>query len=175
LGGDGIEAVLLRSLSEPFLPNITAAMSARLVFEDVAAGDTLEPRPGVRVHTAALNHPGGAIGYRLEWNGRVVAYVTDTEHSTGELDPNVLSLIRDADLMIYDSTYTDAEYVSHKGWGHSTWEEAIRLAEAGGAARVALFHHDPSHTDDILDGLGARIALARDDVVLAREGMCYSL
>lgn len=175
IGGAGIENVLGRSLSEPFLPDILAVVSAKLAFEDFAAGETLQPRPGVVVRTAALNHPGGAIGYRLEWNGRAVAYVTDTEHRVGGLDPNVLSLINNVDLMIYDATYTDGEYEHHRGWGHSTWEEAMRLAEAGAVARVALFHHDPSHTDDMLDQLGVEIALTGDHVVLAREGMSYLL
>jgi phosphoribosyl 1,2-cyclic phosphodiesterase len=167
--------VLLQSLLEPFLPDILTVVSAKLAFEDFAADDILEPRPGVVVRTAALNHPGGATGYRLEWNGRAIAYVTDTEHRSDGLDPNVLSLIDKVDLMIYDATYTDKEYVSHKGWGHSTWEEAMRLAEAGTVARVALFHHDPSHTDARLDEIGAEIASTCDHIVLAREGMSYSL
>ena len=174
-GGACIEDILIRSLSEPFLPDLPAAMSAKISFQDFQTNETLTPRPGVVVHTGALNHPGHATGYRLEWGGRAVAYITDTEHRADGLDPTVLALINGVDLMIYDATYTDAEYCYHIGWGHSTWEEAVRLAEAASVKQVALFHHDPSHTDDMMDQLAAQIASTHDDVVLAREGMAFSL
>ena len=73
------------------------------------------------------------------------AYITDTEHANGELDPNVLSLVRNADVMIYDSTYTDDEYndprSSKVGWGHSTWQQALRIGDAAAVKQVVAFHH----------------------------------
>ena len=70
--------------------------------------------------------------------------------SSGELDPAILALIEGADLVIYDCTYTDEEMERFKGYGHSTWQQGIRLCEAAGARRLALFHHDPARTDTAL-------------------------
>ncbi len=86
-----------------------------------------------------LNHPGGAVGYRLEWAGKSIAYITDTEHRLDELDRTVLSLVQNADLMIYDCTYTDEEFPDHAGWGHSTWQQAVRLANAARGQEAGHF------------------------------------
>ena len=76
-----------------------------------------------------LNHPNGACGYRIEYGGKSLAICTDTEHYEGKLDDEVLALAEHADAMIYDSAYTDEEYPKFKGWGHSTWQEALKIAE----------------------------------------------
>jgi phosphoribosyl 1,2-cyclic phosphodiesterase len=126
--------------------------------------------PDVVVRTAPLNHPGGATGYRVEYDGKVVVYVTDTEHRPGAPDANVLALANAADLMIYDANYTDAEYPDHVGWGHSTWQEAVRLANAAKVKRLALFHHDPDRGDQAMAAVAAEAAAARPKTMVAREG-----
>lgn len=173
--GMRIRDVLTTSLSEPFLPNLVDVISAHLEFEDFEAGTTFSPRPGINVRTAPLNHPGGATGYRVEWEGRSVAYITDTEHRPDELDANVLGLIEGVDVMIYDATYTEAEYVVHAGWGHSTWQEAAKLAQQASVKKLVLFHHDPTHTDDMLDGIAAELGKVSANAVIAQEGMVISL
>jgi len=174
-GPDAFETAITASLSEPFLPNLRPLMGAALEFRSFHVGETLHPQPGVTLRTAALNHPGDATGYRLEWAGRALAYVTDTEHRPDALDPRVLELIQGADLMIYDATYTDVEFEALTGRGHSTWQEAVRLAKAAGVAWVALFHHDPAHSDEVLDAIAADVVSAGAPAVLAREGMILSL
>jgi phosphoribosyl 1,2-cyclic phosphodiesterase len=122
------------------------------------------------VRTAALNHPNGATGYRIEFGGKAVCYVTDTEHVLNRPDQNVLGLIEGADLVIYDSTYTDEELPAHIGWGHSTWQEGIRLSRAAKVRRLAIFHHEPNH-DDTFMGRVAREAKAEwKGAFVAREG-----
>ena len=122
------------------------------------------------MRTMPLNHPNGATGYRLEAHGRAVCYVTDTEHIVGELDDNVLELVRGADLMIYDSTYTDEEYPAHEGWGHSTWQQGVRLADAADVGELVIFHHDPSHDDAFMDKVASRASTLRPGTRVAREG-----
>lgn len=120
-------------------------------FHDFAPGDTLRPSPGVVITTAALNHPGGCVGYRIEWGGKSLAFVYDIEHRPGELDPVALSLMADADLVVYDSAYLDEEMEVYKGFGHSTWQQGVRLARRSGAKRILFFHHMPMREDcDIL-------------------------
>lgn len=138
-------------IQPPWFPVKLDICKANLDYRDFVSGDVLRPRDGVVVRTGSLTHPGGCIGYRVEWGGRVVAVITDTEHEPGKLDHAVLDLIRDADLVIYDCTYTEAEMERYRGNGHSTWQQGVKLCEAAGARGLALFHHDPSRTDDDLD------------------------
>ncbi|ESZ40723.1 MULTISPECIES: MBL fold metallo-hydrolase [unclassified Mesorhizobium] len=135
----------------PWFPVTLGVCKASLDCRDFASGDLLRPREGVVVRTGSLTHPGGCIGYRVEWGGRVVAVITDTEHEPGKLDPAVLGLIENADLVIYDCTYTEEEMERYRGNGHSTWQQGVKLCEAAGARGLALFHHDPARTDDELD------------------------
>jgi ribonuclease BN (tRNA processing enzyme) len=105
--------------------------------------------------------------------------VTDTEHFPDRLDENVLFLARDADVLIYDATYTDDEYYSEKsskvGWGHSTWQEAVKVAKAAGVKKLVLFHHDPMHNDDFLDQVGEEVTQQFPESLLAREGLSLQL
>jgi phosphoribosyl 1,2-cyclic phosphodiesterase len=128
----------------------------------------------VTLRTAPLNHPNRATGYRIEYQGKSICYVTDTEHVPGAPDANVLSLIDGADLVIYDSTYTDEEYPRFKGWGHSTWQEGARLCDAAKAKRLVIFHHDPAHDDAFMDGIAADAERVRPGTVVAREGLTLS-
>jgi ribonuclease Z len=135
----------------PWFPVKLDICKASLDYRDFASGDVLRPREGVVVRTGSLTHPGGCIGYRVEWGGRIVAVITDTEHDPGKLDQAVLQLIEDADLVIYDCTYTEEEMERYRGNGHSTWQQGVKLCEAAGARGLALFHHDPTRTDEQLD------------------------
>jgi phosphoribosyl 1,2-cyclic phosphodiesterase len=177
LSGQGrrLEEVLEKLMQKPFFPVPLDIMHACLGFIDFRPGDRIAPCPGVSVRTAALNHPGGAVGYRVEHAGRAICYVTDTEHVPGAPDAAVLDLIAGADLVIYDATYTDEEFGQYKGWGHSTWQEGVRLCERAGADRLVAFHHDPDHDDEALDRIAAELERARAGSVVAAEGMVIDL
>ena len=146
----GIENVLANQMANPTFPVPLEALQAELDFIDFYAGENWELYPGVRVLTKPLNHPNGATGYRIEHDGKSICYVTDTEHVIGKPDETVLALIEGADLVIYDSTYSDEEFPAKIGWGHSTWEEGIRLCKMAGVKQLAIFHHDPDHNDDFM-------------------------
>jgi phosphoribosyl 1,2-cyclic phosphodiesterase len=167
----GIKAVLGKMMSAPLFPVPMDILAAQLDFRDFAAGETLTPHPGITLVTAPLNHPNGATGYRVEFAGKSVAYITDTEHRPGESDPEVLRLMRGADVAIYDSTYEETEYPAHKDWGHSTWQEGIRLAQEAGVKQFVIFHHDPDHDDAFMDKIAAAAAQALPGTIVAHEGL----
>jgi phosphoribosyl 1,2-cyclic phosphodiesterase len=158
-------------MSEPLFPSATGIFKADIEFRDFRSGAVLEPRPGVTLRTAPLNHPGGATGYRLEYRGCSIAYITDTEHQPGELDPHVMALAAGVDLLIYDGNYTDEEFVARAGWGHSTWQEGVRILSAAKAKQLAIFHHDPDHDDEFLDGVQAQATALHPGAVVATEDM----
>jgi phosphoribosyl 1,2-cyclic phosphodiesterase len=171
LNGIGIKAVLRKMMAAPLFPIPMGIFRAKIDFVDFTAGATLDPYPGIRIATAPLNHPNGATGYRIEYLDRAVAYITDTEHRPDRRDENVLRLVDGADVMIYDATYTDAEYPEHRDWGHSTWEEGVRLADAAGVRTLVIFHHDPGHDDAFMDRVANDAERARPGTVVAREGL----
>ncbi|WP_240002320.1 MBL fold metallo-hydrolase [Oleisolibacter albus] len=170
-----LEEALREFMSAPLFPVPLNIIESNLRFSKFQAGDTLTPRPGVTVRTAPLNHPNNATGYRIEYGGRSLCIITDTEHPAEGRDPRVLALVRGADVMIYDATYTDEEYGRRIGWGHSTWQEALRLADAAGVGQVYLFHHDPGRSDGDLDAIGAAAAARRPGTLVAVEGSTVTL
>jgi phosphoribosyl 1,2-cyclic phosphodiesterase len=170
-----VEDAVRKMMSHPLFPIEIDIAKSNVEFCDFRAGETLNPRPGITLRTAPLIHPGGATGYRIEFAGRSVAYLTDTEMPSGPVDPAMLALAKGASLVIIDSTYTDAELPSHAGWGHSSWQQCIRLANAAGAQRLCLFHHDPDHDDTIMDAIAAAAGAARPGTIVASEGLCIEL
>lgn len=158
----------------PNFPVPMQVMQADLKFYDLFPGDVLE-LGDITIETGSLNHPNTAMGYRITWNNRTVVYATDTEHYPDRLDENLLHLARNAQMLIYDACYTDEEYHDPKapkiGWGHSTWQEAIKLARAANVNKAVIFHHDPNHCDDFLDEVEAQVQSVFPNGVLAREGM----
>jgi phosphoribosyl 1,2-cyclic phosphodiesterase len=170
--GMTLHRVLREFMAAPLFPVPPEVFKAKMEYRDFKGGETLTPAPGIVVRTAVLNHPDGATGYRIEYGGKSVCYVTDTEHVPGIPDRKVLALIEGADIVIYDCMYTDEEYAkSFAGWGHSTWQEAVRLCKSAGVKKLVVFHHDPDHDDDRLDAIGREVEAALPGAVLAREGM----
>jgi ribonuclease Z len=172
--GSTVEQRLNDQMLHPNFPVPLQIMQANLHFHDVEPGKPIHLNE-ITIETAPLNHPGEAVGYRVNWHGGAAVYITDTEHFPDKLDENVLWLARNADILIYDSTYTDEEYYSPKspkiGWGHSTWQEAVKLAKAANVKTLVIFHHDPAHDDDFLDQVGAQAFAKFSGAIMAREGM----
>jgi phosphoribosyl 1,2-cyclic phosphodiesterase len=172
--GSTVEQRLNDQMLHPNFPVPLQIMQANLDFCNVIPGQSIQI-DDITVETAPLNHPGEAVGYRVSWRGGTAVYVTDTEHFPDRLDENVLRLARDADILIYDSTYTDEEYHSPTrpkiGWGHSTWQEAIKVAKAANVKTLVIFHHDPAHDDDFLDRVGEEARQIFPRAIMAREGM----
>ena len=167
----GLQEVLSKLMQPPIFPVPIDIMHACFAFHDFEAGARLEPVPGIVLRTAPLNHPQGATGYRIEYAGKSICYVTDVEHREGEIDQGIVELIAGSEIVIYDATYTEAEYPRYRGWGHSTWKQGVRLCEAAGAGRLIAFHHDPDHDDAALDQIAAELAEARPGSEVAKEGM----
>ncbi|MBE9199296.1 MULTISPECIES: MBL fold metallo-hydrolase [unclassified Nodularia (in: cyanobacteria)] len=172
--GSTIEQRLNDQMLHPNFPVPLQIMRSNLTFHNIKAGESLQIND-ITVETAPLNHPGEAVGYRVNWRGGAAVYLTDTEHYPDKLDQNVLWLSRDADIIIYDCTYTNEEYISPKspkiGWGHSTWQEAVKVAKAANVKNLVIYHHDPAHNDDFLDRIGEEASQEFPGAIMAREGM----
>jgi phosphoribosyl 1,2-cyclic phosphodiesterase len=176
--GSTIEQRLNDQMLHPNFPVPLQIMQSSLTFHNVQIGNSIHI-DDVIIETAHLNHPGEAVGYRVNWRGGAAVYITDTEHYPDHLDENVLWLARNADVLIYDSTYSDEEYSNPKspkiGWGHSTWQEAIKVAKAANVKTLVIYHHDPAHNDDYLDRVGEEALASFSGAIMAKEGLVLAV
>ncbi len=174
-----LKEVMRRIISPPIFPLKLEDLKAHISYYDFVAGNAIEAEhldaAGIAVKTLPLNHPDGATGYRVEYEGRVACYITDVEHVRDGLDAKLIAFISDADLLIYDCTFDDRDFDRFVGWGHSTWQEAVRLADAANVKQLALFHHDPSKTDSELDERLEELRAMRASDIIAKEGMITML
>lgn len=170
-GPDKTRRMILDYMKPPFFPVGPEVFGAKLRYRDFEPLDELKPVPKVRVKTLSLDHHDGCIGYRIEFDGRSICYITDTTHTLGEPDQDIINFVHEADLMIYDGTYTDAEFPHFSDFGHSTWEEGVRLAQSALVRRYAIFHHRPSRTDAALDKIETQCRAMFRRSFAAREGL----
>ncbi len=169
-----VQRDLTAMMTSPLFPIPLSFIGGLKGCRDFIAGERLKPKPGITVRTAALDHPLGATGYRVEHEGRVLCYISGTRHEPGEPNAAIIALIADADAVIYDSFHAEADYVAD-GACHSTWQEGVRLCKAAGARRLIAFEHNPSHDDTYLDGVQAAINNALPGSLVAAEGMSIDL
>lgn len=180
---DGAKDRVSRYLNGIFHPVRSGEVPARITYDAIRPRRPFQRGPWL-LEAVALNHPGGACGYRVELEGRAMVYVTDTaplsrpgEGMAGGQRPNgrelhLLDLFRGADAVVFDTMFSLPEYLEKMTWGHSYPEYAVALCREAGVKQLFLFHHAPDATDDDLDALAATWAEHREPLVsLAREGM----
>jgi ribonuclease BN (tRNA processing enzyme) len=154
--GLSLERRIARYLSAPLTPIEIRELPCRLDFRQCPT--TRWSIGSARISAEAVTHRGPTLGFRIEEGETSLCYLPDHEPAIiGDIDQleaewlSGLSLARDADLLLHDCQYTDAEYPGHIGWGHSALTHTLQFARRVGARQTLLFHHDPLHTDDQLD------------------------
>jgi ribonuclease BN (tRNA processing enzyme) len=152
-----------------FFPVPLDKVGAKLTFWQPEVTEFVHPM-GIAIRASRHNHPGGAYGYRITEGDKTLVYCTDVEHGD-EIDKNVVALSRNADLLIHDAQYTPDELKERKGWGHSSWEQAAEVAERAAVKKLALFHHDPEHSDAFLAEVEVEVQKTFPMAFFAREGM----
>lgn len=170
----GPREAVMRQFANPHFPVDFKVLEKTCRFHDLQEGDGLKVGK-TSIKVGRLNHPQGAVSYRVTASGKSMVYASDHEHD-GQGDASLLRFSKGADLMVYDAMYTGASYAQGKaGWGHSTWEEGCRVAEAAGIRHLMLYHHDPIHDDKAMAAIerGARKLFKGAQV--AREGLAITL
>ncbi len=166
-----VEGVLRSFMSAPLFPVPVDIFHAQVTFEDFKAGETLDLGDGITIRTAPLDHPDRATGYRVEYAGKAMCYVTDTQRDPETIDQGIIDLIAGADVVIYDAMFTDEEFDAYRDWGHSTWQECLRVCRAAGVATPVIFHHLPGRGDAALDDIQDAAEREFAGAVVAREGL----
>jgi len=164
----------------PYFPVHFSELEGHVWFHDVCTEDISIGSAKVKVRP--VPHVGPTVGYRIELNGRSVAYVSDHQAPPGlaTVADDVLELADNVDVLIHDAQYTPAEFEKKADWGHCTIDYAVLVAKQAGAKKLVLFHHDPSHGDDQMDELLAQARCAAtyagvESVDAAYEGMVIEL
>jgi phosphoribosyl 1,2-cyclic phosphodiesterase len=174
IGQDSLKRVFEAQMAHPYFPVALHAMSAGREFTDVAGGDCFSIGK-TRVTTCWLNHPQGCLGYRIETEVGTIVYATDNEPGNLEYDRNLRRFAEGADIFINDAQYTPQELERHRGWGHSSWHEGVRIAEAAGVRNLVLFHHDPDSSDKAIDSILRDAREQFENTWAAAEGMVMTL
>jgi phosphoribosyl 1,2-cyclic phosphodiesterase len=179
--GETLEAAFRRFVSPPYFPVTLEQLYGQIRFVDVDGEDV--ELDGAKVRVRSVPHVGRTNGYRVEMGGAVVAYLSDhqmPQDGSHAVSDDVLELCDGADLVIHDAQYTREEFTGKSHWGHCTIDYALFVAEQAGARRLALFHHDPAHGDDMLDEMlrytqNLAESTSVSEVISAYEGLTVSL
>lgn len=181
--GDRLEATLRGQMDNYYFPVDLSYLSSSINFKTLK--DNQVTIGNTKISALKLVHPNGVLGYRIEDGKSSIALATDCEHpSDGTIDPNLLKLARNVDVLIYDGQYTPEEYAPHKfnlpgpgkqGFGHSTAEEGVRAAKTAGAKQLVITHHEPTHDDEFLLKMEEKTQRLFASTVFGREGMTIEL
>ena len=172
---EGVKERLGAFFNPPLFPVPIDGLSDRTSFHDWGCDAPLDLGDGLIVRAAQLNHPGRVSGFRVEWAGRSIAYLTDFEMGDAASDRAALALAREASLAVIDANYTDAELGERRGWGHSSWRQATQFAREASVRLPFLFHHDPAHDDQTLEAMEQEAKIILPTIQAAREGMVVDL
>ncbi len=155
--GVTLKQALARYMAPPTYPVGLDIFKANIEFvngcsgEEWAIGD-------IAIKSHPIPHPGGCHAYRLSTPSQSIVYATDTEHVIGALNQELADFARQADYLLYDCTYDDDEFDKFIGFGHSTWQEGVRLCQHAEIENLAIIHHAPELTDAMLDERADRAA-----------------
>jgi len=171
-----LEEIVARQFLEPYLPFAYRSLAAELRVFEKLPGETFHLGRDTIVTIGAMTHPGGCIGFRIEDKEGVLAYCSDTSHPNGRLTEGVLELAEGADLLIHDTHFRyESEAVTFEDWGHSCWEQAVRVAKLAKVDMLALFHYAPELLDDSVDDIAVTARQSFPRTIASREGLRLDL
>ncbi|WP_375459205.1 MBL fold metallo-hydrolase [uncultured Enterovirga sp.] len=174
LRGESAEEAFGRLFSPPLFPISLSQLPGKVEHLGFKSGDVLTFHDGATTKTLPLNHPGGATGYRFDFRGRSVCYISDIEHTVPWPPEDLRDFVAGTDLVIFDGMFSETEYIRCQGWGHSTWQKGVDLCRAAGVEALAVFHLHPQHDDAYLHEEERKVSAAMPGAFLAREGRVLS-
>lgn len=168
--GKDLKSIFQMQMQREYFPVPLDGMGATIDFHQTEEDSLVFEN--VTAKALKHNHPGDAYSFRIEGkrDGKVLVFCTDIEHGD-EVDANIVELAKDADLLIHEAQYTPDELPKHKGWGHSSWEQAVEVAKRASVKKLAITHHDPDHDDAFLRNVEKQVQAQFPNAVLAREKM----
>ncbi|MCL2759717.1 MAG: MBL fold metallo-hydrolase [Treponema sp.] len=169
---DNIKTIIENQFSSQYWPVQTNELAAKIEYNQISC-NTADLGGGLTVTGILLNHQVTCLGYKIGYNGKSIVTVYDHEPFQSEEDnEKIKQFIKGADIVIHDAQYTQEEYLTHIGWGHSSYNHVIQAASGMGIKKLVLFHHDPSHTDSQLEQIEKSFAgNIQPLIIMAKEGL----
>lgn len=189
--GEGIERTLKVQMQHAFFPIAEHELKADISYKTVEAGEKFTIAEAI-ITPVLLNHPVVNFGYRIDCDGKSLFFTGDYEQEINPYTPEeseylcyqqridenleaIVKLIYGVDALIIDSSFTDAEYLTKKNWGHGTYSAAIALAKQAKVKKIFFTHHEPTRTDAALDIIYAELLKNNQhidcELLMAKEGM----
>jgi phosphoribosyl 1,2-cyclic phosphodiesterase len=168
-----IECALKGQMDNPYFPIRLKDMAASMNFNEIKIGEDVQISKIV-VKTVSLNHPGGSVGYKIIYENKSVAYITDHEHNE-RVTERLVNFLKDTNQVIFDAHYTPEEYSGadgsggRKGWGHSTWKDAVKLCSDANVGQLILTHH--GHEDTEIEKIEINAQKVFRNTIAAYEGL----
>jgi ribonuclease BN (tRNA processing enzyme) len=192
---DTLKDIIETQLSYRYWPVRAGELAASIEYKQIKE-TTMDLGGGLSISTKYLNHPVLCLGYRFDYKGKSIAIVIDHEpfHNLFTTNPDhanfdaetaregeiaaaeenqkIINFCKNADIVIHDAQYTEEEYSGKQGWGHTSYEDAVRLSESASVKKIAFYHHEPSRTDSQLFELEEKYKKdASAEVMMAKEGV----
>jgi len=174
-GYEGIDNLIKNQFQTNLFPVQFDDIKSNIKFRILSDDSFLNIDKNIRVDTMFTNHIGKNLAYKFESDNKSLCYLGDIEHKEKE-NLALINFVKDADIIIYDAKYTNEEYFSSKaGRGHSTWQEAVKLAKSVKPEKLILFHHSPFRSDIELEKIEKLAKADYRNTAVAKEGMVINL
>lgn len=161
-------------LNPIFWPVPMEEIKSELIFHEIEDSN-FSLTQNLNVSSQVHGHPNGALSFRLHVDGLSLTYITDCEHGEDECNPNLIELAKETDILIHDAHFLPDELERFKGWGHSSWEQAVEVARSAHVKQLILFHHNPSYKDAIVKSIENAAQKKFQNTISAKQGMSIYL
>ena len=158
-----------------FWPVSRKDFKAKLYFHDLEDGLELNIENEIKINTQIHGHPNGALSFRVTIDEKNFTYITDCEHPDAHLNKNLINLAKNTDVLIHDAHFTPEDLINHKGWGHSSWQQAVDIAIDSKSKKLILFHHNPIYDDDFLAEIEIKAQKKLNGTIAAKQGLVIYL
>jgi len=170
----GLEEVFNTFLQPEIWPVKLDDLQADISFIDLDENDIVI-NSSTTISNSLHAHPNGAYSIKIKILNKILTYSTDCEHPKEGLNQNVINFAEESDILIHDAQYTPEDLVKYKGWGHSSWENAVDVAIRSNSKKLILFHHSPDYSDNALDEIERKAKLHFPDLISAKQDLTLDL
>ena len=169
-----IKEVISYMMNPIFWPVSFEDFKAELNFHTIE-NNTLKISDSILINSKPHAHPNGALSFRVELDGKTCTYITDCEHPESHLNEHLIELAQNSDILIHDAHFTHDDLINHKGWGHSSFEEAVDMAKRTKSKQLVLFHHNPIYNDEQLEKIESMAKKGFQNTISAKQGLVIYL
>jgi len=169
-----VKEIISYMMNPVFWPVSFDNFKATLYFHTIK-NETFKISNSIDIKTKLHGHPNGALSFRVDLNHKIFTYITDCEHPEACLNENLIELAKNSDILIHDSHFDSHDLLTHKGWGHSSWEQAVLMAKKSASKQLILFHYNPDYDDEKVKSIELKAQSNFKQTVAAKQGLVIYL